>query len=680
MYSKENRASELAKFISSYGHIFIDTCSLMEVSFPTFMDDLSASRHYYEDCHLSILKQCINELKKHASSKDINKKIDAKRALKIIKHDRWHQKIICIEKTNSDSSFADKVLFNLVNELRSQEKILVITQDKKLAYDLRTLNHLGSQHGRIVDVYKIRNDSTLEPNYGENENGIEPSIKRTNIKEEKGHSFFASLFKKKERKNTQAFDAIYNEDKRLSANLFNSTYPVDRKISDIESQIVRLKALSKKDYGTLRLAFSISQLEKEKNNLSIKAGDKKEENSKNSGQTPLNLNKNGSSLSKNDKGNIPFIKKEEKPLEAKKEKNILLSKEDKKDLNSSNYSEFARNASFAFERLGEHYGWLFRDPSIPFMKGIHGDFNLTSLDLAKMDKFASALKMGDKKNINFGSLYIEVIKEQNGFRLSYLENSSCKKMSSKEVIISSKKEEKSPITPKKNLSKSKKQLLGTKPVASLPSSKKVLKEVVPSKTDDKPLNKKVKPLLSKTNKQNPIKKKEGSLTTQELSPSKEITPKKVVLRKKESKPSRVVNENGYDPRTVAVPKGVTLIVATPKEETKISFKDLKNVETNSTKNADSPKKVAPLHRLEKNSTPKKETKRRVLLPSPTFKDAYKGDQLLNANLNNPNYPKANKIRDIEFQIALLRTIKVSEQKKLLLGLRVLEKRLKELKG
>lgn len=186
--------------------------------------------------------------------------------------------------------------------------------------------------------------------------------------------------------------------------------------------------------------------------------------------------------------------------------------------------------------------------------------------------------------------------------------------------------------------------------------------------------------MSKANKKTPIKKKEGTLTTQELSPSKEITPKKVVLRKKDNKPFRVLNENGYDPRTVAVPKGVTLIVATPKEETKISFKDLKNVETNSTKNADSPKKVAPLHRLEKNSVPKKETKRRVLLPSPTFKDAYKGDQLLNANLNNPNYPKANKIRDIEFQIALLRTIKVSEQKKLLLGLRVLEKRLKELKG
>ena len=52
---------------------------------------------------------------------------------------------------------------------------------------------------------------------------------------------------------------------------------------------------------------------------------------------------------------------------------------------------------------------------------------------------------------------------------------------------------------------------------------------------------------------------------------------------------------------------------------------------------------------------------------------------MNANINNPNYSKENKIKDIEFQIALIRTLKKSETKKLLLGLSVLEKKLRELK-
>ena len=73
MYSEEIKSSNLAKFLNNFDKVFMDTCSLMEDSFPLFMDCLVKSREYWKDgLKVIVLGECMEELKKH--SRTINGK------------------------------------------------------------------------------------------------------------------------------------------------------------------------------------------------------------------------------------------------------------------------------------------------------------------------------------------------------------------------------------------------------------------------------------------------------------------------------------------------------------------------------------------------------------------------------------------------------------------------------
>ena len=607
---QEAKYRELAKLLSNYDCIFMDTCSLMEESFLKLMDSLSILRKddYWTE-QITVLSQCIEELKKHSKAKESNKRIDAKSALKIIHRDRWHDKIIKIdESTKAQGYFADKVLFNLVNDLRTRKRILVITQDKKLAFDLRSLNHLGSQKGRTVDVYKIRPDGTLEPNYGENEFGYEPRFNgsKNNQKFEKQQQ---NQIKKPfvEQGSTPKDDAIYSEDRRLSANISNPNYEKSRKIDDINKQIDRLSNIHEKALRSMKLAFTLEQLKSEKRKL---LG--------------------------NEKKPLPSRKE----LYEKKEKEIVAPKSIQETKRV--WTEKGRNASFAFERLGEHYGWLFRDSSVPFVKGVHGDYDLTANDLAKMDQLTSKMKTGEKKDLSFKALSIHVEREENVFVLS---------LNEKKPISVPKKEEQKP-TPS----------LKKKTAEVKPNTAK--KEVAPKK-EEKTNSKPSKNAVASPKKDAPKAASKGVQKSSLITKTK-VTPK-----------APIASDDGF----AALPPGITISVGGPRERKKFSSKDKPQTleETNALKEKN--EKVSTLHRLpeaasKKASVPKGMSKR---TQSANFADAMKGDRLLNANINNPNYSKENKIKDIEFQIALIRTLKKSETPKLLLGLSVLEKKLKELK-
>lgn len=607
---QEAKYRELAKLLSNYDCIFMDTCSLMEESFLKLMDSLSILRKddYWTE-QITVLSQCIEELKKHSKAKESNKRIDAKSALKIIHRDRWHDKIIKIdESTKAQGYFADKVLFNLVNDLRTRKRILVITQDKKLAFDLRSLNHLGSQKGRTVDVYKIRPDGTLEPNYGENEFGYEPRFNgpKNNQKFEKQQQ---NQIKKPfvEQESTPKDDAIYSEDRRLSANISNPNYEKSRKIDDINKQIDRLSNIHEKALRSMKLAFTFEQLKSEKRKL---LG--------------------------NEKKPLPSRKE----LYEKKEKEIVAPKSIQETKHV--WTEKGRNASFAFERLGEHYGWFFRDSSVPFVKGVHGDYDLTANDLAKMDQLTSKMKTGEKKDLAFKALSIHVEREENVFVLS---------LNEKKPISVPKKEEQKP-TPS----------LKKKTAEVKPNTAK--KEVAPKK-EEKTNSKPSKNAVASPKKDAPKAASKGVQKSSLITKTK-VTPK-----------APIASDDGF----AALPPGITISVGGPRERMKFSSKDKPQTleETNALKEKN--EKVSTLHRLpeaasKKASVPKGMSKR---TQSANFADAMKGDRLLNANINNPNYSKENKIKDIEFQIALIRTLKKSETPKLLLGLSVLEKKLKELK-
>jgi len=670
MYKQETRSADIAKFFSKSDVILMDTCSLMEDAFPELMDELSDNDYW--DGQITVLSQCIQELKKHAKGKDADKKIDAKRALKILRHDAWHGKRVRIEKkaTKSLTNFADRVLYNLVNMLRADKRVLVITQDKKLAYDLRQLNHLGSQHGHPVEVYKLIAGGDLAPNYGADENGLRANAEGE-VKPISGRrpSRSSDLFHRSAPpKPSIELEPILEEDKRLSSNLPNANYPVARKLEDIEAQIARLNAY--KDSSKLRLAYTVGQLEAERKRLK----ESKTAPTSNKPVTPAPVSK---TPPKEVAKPVPLA--QTKPAEKPKAASKPADKPKPKP-----YAEKGRNASFAFERLGEHYGWLFRDASIPYNRMVHGDYDLTSKDLAQMDNLASHISVNSETDLYFRSLVVHVSRDENFFYVS-------------KVDPSDDEPEAHPTTEKPKI------------VAKPQPSSKQKSKVTPKKEAAKPLP------------SGPAKPSKKASSAKPAAPSRDSAKKeassiKADTPKKPSKPASKVSQTPARGKPVktsqnglaAVPDGVTLYVGGPKvktlskpaasEKSVAPFKTPKPApapKTGKGKAASAPSltttekaitnkpakgkasspSVTPLRRAEAKPSPKPASTDRAVT---AFDAASKADKNLHRNLNNPNYPKEKKINDIKAQIALIRGLKPSEARKLLYGLRSLEQRLKEL--
>ena len=168
MYSQEKQFSSLAKVLSNFDRVIIDTCSLMDEGFPQFMDTLVGSEKYWKDgLEISTTAECIEELEKHAANKDwhySDARIDALRALIIIKDAKKKYRIPVVlkrQQTKGDT-FADPSILAHATLFRIHYRVLVITQDKNLAQDLLKLNLLGSQNGRFLAVMKINAGGQLE--------------------------------------------------------------------------------------------------------------------------------------------------------------------------------------------------------------------------------------------------------------------------------------------------------------------------------------------------------------------------------------------------------------------------------------------------------------------------------------------------------------------------------------
>lgn len=535
MYNEELKSSKLAQFLNDYDYVFVDTCSLMEDSFPLFMDYLSKSKEYWkEDLQVIVLGECVEELKKHAKEKEKDRKIAALRALKIIRHDKWHKKAFTITKAEG-SSFADNAIFTKVSGLRIHNKILVITQDKTLTTDLLKLNRLDSQKGRYLSVYRLTPHSELEKNPGEN------GEKTFNKKHE------ASSFQKVEKDNktvalNKAQKVIIEDDNKLAKNLSNPNYKTKNKIKDIDNQLSKLNKLDANSLSALSLCFSKEDL----------------------------------------------LKKKEELLPSKKGE----KKENKKETSSVIVTTGA-SPSEALKRLALNYHSIVRDPSVSYVGAVHGNLDLTSDDLKKVDQLA--VSKGnfsyDKGNVTYS---FEKGKEY---------SVSCKNLSSKKpeeqkrsTPVSMKEEKKKTLPPKKEESKK------TKTASS--SMKK----------ENKPLPQKEKPILSKDDP---------------------------ILKKK----IRIVKVKGSTSggSSSAIPEGIVLVVGEPK--------------------ARKPKK-------EKAPVLKKAASKN---DSSLLKEAMDADRVLNANLNNPNYPKEKALLDIQKQKARLKKLSSKNLSNLQLHLEDLER-------
>ena len=535
MYNEELKSSKLAQFLNDYDYVFVDTCSLMEDSFPLFMDYLSKSREYWkEDLQVIVLGECVEELKKHAKEKEKDRKIAALRALKIIRHDKWHKKAFTITKAEG-SSFADNAIFTKVSGLRIHNKILVITQDKTLTTDLLKLNRLDSQKGRYLSVYRLTPHSELEKNPGEN------GEKTFNKKHE------ASSFQKVEKDNktvalNKAQKVIIEEDNKLAKNLSNPNYKTKNKIKDINNQLSKLNKLDANSLSALNLRFSKEDLLKKKEEL------------------------------------LPSKKREKK--------------ENKKETSSVIVTTGA-SPSEALKRLALNYHSIVRDSSVSYVGAVHGNLDLTSDDLKKVDQLAVS-----KGNFSYNKGNVTYSFEK-GKEYSV----SCKSLSSKKpeeqkrsTPVSMKEEKKKNLPPKKEENKKTK---------TTPSS---------VKKENKPLPQKEKPILSKDDP---------------------------ILKKK----IRIVKVKGSTSggSSSAIPEGIVLVVGEPKTRT--------------------PKK-------EKAPVLKKAASKN---DSSLLKEAMDADRVLNANLNNPNYPKEKALLEIQKQKTRLKKLSSKDISNLQLRLEDIER-------
>lgn len=535
MYNEELKSSKLAQFLNDYDYVFVDTCSLMEDSFPLFMDYLSKSKEYWkEDLQVIVLGECVEELKKHAKEKEKDRKIAALRALKIVRHDKWHKKAFTITKAEG-SSFADNAIFTKVSGLRIHNKILVITQDKTLTTDLLKLNRLDSQKGRYLSVYRLTPHSELEKNPGEN------GEKTFNKKHE------ASSFQKVEKDNktvalNKAQKVIIEEDSKLAKNLSNPNYKTKNKIKDIDNQLSKLNKLDVNSLSALNLRFSKEDLLKKKEEL------------------------------------LPSKKREKK--------------ENKKETSSVIVTTGA-SPSEALKRLALNYHSIVRDSSVSYVGAVHGNLDLTSDDLKKVDQLAVS-----KGNFSYNKGNVTYSFEK-GKEYSV----SCKSLSSKKpeeqkrsTPVSMKEEKKKNLPPKKEENKKTK---------TTPSS---------VKKENKPLPQKEKPILSKDDP---------------------------ILKKK----IRIVKVKGSTSggSSSAIPEGIVLVVGEPKTRT--------------------PKK-------EKAPVLKKAASKN---DSSLLKEAMDADRVLNANLNNPNYPKEKALLEIQKQKTRLKKLSSKDLSNLQLHLEDLER-------
>ena len=657
MYSEETKSSSLAKFLSIYDYVFVDTCSLMEDSFPVFMDNLTASHEYWKDgLHVIVLGECVEELKKHAASKDNQEaRIEAKRALKILHHDKWFHKILEVTKSNTNYGFADNAIYTAVSSLRIQNKVLIITQDKTLATDLKKLNSLDSQRGRYVLVYRLNQQGDLEENPGETglyQGRTYSSAPRSTSNTIDRHSR-GGLFHHEPRTEKPAEPVeekpvgdspIISADKRLMANLNNPNYPADKKLSDIDEQLAAINALAPADKDRLSLAYSYDELIQEKVKLAPKANE----------TAPVKV-----SSAPHQMVNVtPKAEMVVAPVVAETPKPVAVALAPAPAVHPQRlWFEFGSSVQEALTRTGVHYGIIFRDASVPYFPAIHGPYDLTRQDLDVMAKQVGVLKTGEKKDLPLGALVAHIEKTERDYKTTLEIPAKVAPISANPAPSAETKAETKPAPePIKSVSKPAKA-----PAAKAPAKK----ASAPVKAPE------VKPTEAKPN----ASKK----------PRRRVATAKVVKKETPApasagKPSDV---HAQDENT-AVPSGATLVVGVPTNVEKKGYIERRirredQTELSAVPNPNKGKRPARAQKAPKVTS--KGTKPIAQdVPEADLAAIVKEDKNLNAKVNNPNYPVNQKINDLLAQKGKLKYLSATEQKDLLWPASKIDAKVAELKS
>ncbi|MCR5490635.1 MAG: hypothetical protein K6F32_00705 [Bacilli bacterium] len=703
MFSDEQYSSSLAKFLSDFDYAIVDTCSLMDDAFPVWMDILHGAKDYLnEDLRIIVPRECYDELKKHSKNKeDAGKRIAAKSAIKIIKKAKW-AKLLEVGKKEGDRNFADNVIYVKVSSDRIDKKILIITQDKKLATDLINLNNLASQRGRRLKVCKIGVDGVLVPNHGE---GIRQGDKWVRpIVEKEKKSLFGRKTKPQEKpkKAEPANDEIISADAKLKSTIPNGNYPVEKKIEDIKHQMDALSKLSAASIGALKLTYDLPALQKLfaqlKAEKSKKEAEKKAEPAKPEPAQPAPEAKKPEIKEKPKK---PEPKEQPKKEEPKPESK---PKEPKKpDLG---WYEKGSNLKTVVRRLCEHHGILVRDPSIAYDKQAHGSIDFTSNDIDHISELIeNEVKTADVKEMPYRSWRVSAQKLQDGsFKVWLnLKPVELKPEPTKPAPEAKKPEPKAKpkkAEPKKEEKQAESKKAEPKAEAEKPAPKKSEKKPAPKKPEPKAEKKpepKEQPKKSEPKaepkKPEPKKSKEQPKQAEPQKKAKKEQPKKVeeapqaatlVVGEPKKKPAKSKAENhivvrpetegdkpapkkakkkpAEEPEAPKAPKAPKA-QEEPKAEEKPKAKKKSPAKKQEAKPAEEPKKPAEAKQ------PK--TKQNDATGS-LLSQAQAADKRLKANISNPNYSSDNKVKDINAQIELVKKLTPEERAQLNFGLDALK--------
>jgi len=659
MFNDENKASSLAKFLNGFDYVIVDTCSLMEDSFPAWMDILVNAKDYLRDeLHIQILNKCVEELKKHSKNhSDDSVRIEAKRALKIL-HQVKRSKILEFTKKEHGQNFADNVIYTTVSNLRIRYRVLIITQDKGLASDLRDLNSLESQRGYQVAVYKLLPDSTLDINKGMpagyvHQNYHAAPVRPDAKKQPHGlrglfhHDHKTAPAPKPVRDPNEGLNKVIENDKKLSSTLSNPTYPTQSKLNDIDAQLKAIQSLPEDKKTGLKLILNDARLHEEKTKLlEAKTAPK---------AAPVAV-----SESVKPQPVAPALKAMVNPVvkEASAQQPTTLLRPQEKHLF---YGE-GHSLEYALEQCAQHYGILFRDPSIPYVNPVHGPLDVTEKDEGQI---SAALKEGKGEILVHGALF-KAEKNAYGYK-----------------VFIDLHPESTPVAPKitPNVEK---QATPVAKVAANPTP------IAPKTAPEKPAAFKHRVVTPK-----PVKQA-GELAPSSPNPlavkadAKPTTLKKEVVHRKAAAPKKAVAAPSAPAGTG---KGATLIVAVPSDDGKREFIERKSRRAAehgenmtvakpqskkrmpSSTSALQPKKAekkaatSPKGPLGTSSSSKgagPATKAPVKAPasSPLLSSAMAAEKRLKANIHNPNYPSSNKQKDLESQMALVKKLKPAEVKKL----------------
>ena len=369
MYRDEQLASSLAKFMDGFDYAMIDTCSMMEASFPQWLDIFEKTKTYSQAFHpLVVLHECTQELKKHSKSKTKEKVVLAKIALQILKTAKKNKTVVIVKdkrrKTHfskKDENFADHAIYAKIDYDHLSQKILLITQDKGLTTDVLYLNNMSSQIGKPVSVYRINVNAELLPNKGEpaanrgkatNPNPIQPQPAK------KEHPLVVS-------------------DRRLSAVIGNPNYPEEKKRGDVKTQLAALSKMDASSKKGLTLNYPEERL-----------------------QAWLNAHK----------PNLP-AKVEPKP-EAKQP-----AKEEPKENKPAgkSYEGSGKDEKSAFVAAALRAGIIVRDPGVPYLPVVHGPVDLSTKDVEEL--VAKAKKSGG--TLSYKGMEIHIGKDEAGFKSDF---------------------------------------------------------------------------------------------------------------------------------------------------------------------------------------------------------------------------------------------------------------------